>query len=146
MNNGKYHTEQYKRLHEEKTIRKFGPIETHIKECERCGTEFTWTGRRKTKQYEKQRFCSRSCANNRQEWWAENLVQYRAIAFKHWKQECAICGFDKIVAVHHIDENHNNNDPTNLIPLCPNHHEMLHSKWASEIQPLIEAKRLTATK
>lgn len=51
--------------------------------------------------------------------------------------EYAICGFDKIVAIHHIDENHDNDDPQNLIPLCPNHHEMVHSKWKDEVVPLI---------
>jgi predicted HNH restriction endonuclease len=41
------------------------------------------------------------------------------------------------VAIHHIDENKKNNEPSNLIPLCPNHHEMCHSKWKSEIEPFI---------
>lgn len=49
-----------------------------------------------------------------------------------------IIHFDKIVTIHHIDENKNNNDFKNLIPLCPNHHQMVHSKWKSEIQPLID--------
>ena len=49
---------------------------------------------------------------------------YRGICFKHWDKRCAICGWDLIVDVHHIDRNHNNNNPKNLIPLCPNHHRM----------------------
>ena len=138
MNNGKYHTEEYKRKQAEKTDRLFGSIEQHIKVCEKCSSKFMFEGRIKSKAFLKARFCSRACANNRQEWWDENATRYRTIAFKNWKQECAICGFDKIVAVHHIDENHDNNDPHNLIPLCPNHHEMVHSKWKNEVLPLIE--------
>lgn len=38
-----------------------------------------------------------------------------------FNHRCAICGADK-PQVHHIDENPSNNDPTNLIPLCPNCH------------------------
>jgi len=32
-----------------------------------------------------------------------------------------MCGADR-PHLHHIDENHDNNAPENLIPLCPNHH------------------------
>jgi hypothetical protein len=39
---------------------------------------------------------------------------------------CTICDFDKVVDLHHLDENHKNNSHENLIGLCPNHHKMLH--------------------
>jgi hypothetical protein len=38
-----------------------------------------------------------------------------------FNHRCAICG-EARPQVHHIDENPANNDPTNLIPLCPNCH------------------------
>ena len=38
-----------------------------------------------------------------------------------YRHRCAICGADR-PQVHHIDENPNNNDIANLLPLCPNHH------------------------
>jgi hypothetical protein len=38
-----------------------------------------------------------------------------------YNHRCAVCGADK-PHFHHIDENPSNNDPMNLIPLCPNHH------------------------
>jgi len=42
---------------------------------------------------------------------------------------------DKIVAVHHINHNHSDNRPENLVPLCPNHHEMLHSnEYGAEME------------
>lgn len=139
MNNGKYHTENFKALQEEKNNRRFGPVLEHKKVCQCCSKEFTWTGREFTKEFVRARFCSRSCANNRQNWWNDNATHYRTIAFRHWEKECAICGFDKIVAIHHLDENRKNNDPKNLIPLCPNHHEMVHSKWKSELDPIINS-------
>lgn len=39
---------------------------------------------------------------------------------------CAICGFDIIVDLHHKDKNKENNNKSNLIALCPNHHKMVH--------------------
>ena len=52
---------------------------------------------------------------------------YRGICFLNWKKECILCKFDKIVEVHHLDHNHLNNDKDNLVPVCSNHHRMLHS-------------------
>ena len=40
------------------------------------------------------------------------------LEFNH---RCAICGRER-PQVHHIDENPENNDLPNLLPLCPNHH------------------------
>ncbi|MBK8903408.1 MAG: HNH endonuclease [Anaerolineaceae bacterium] len=40
---------------------------------------------------------------------------------KEFNHRCAICGADQ-PHIHHIDENPSNNDPENLIPLCPNCH------------------------
>ena len=138
MHNGKYETESYKLGQAAKVDRLWGPIKDHNKVCERCSKGYVWSGRQATKAYTASKFCSRSCANNRQTWWNDNATHYRTIAFRSWKEECAICGFDKVVAVHHIDSDHENNDPMNLIPLCPNHHEMAHSKWKDEVVPLIE--------
>lgn len=139
MNNGKYYTEEYKRKQTEKLDRLYGPVLSHNKLCSCCGNEFVFEGRLNTKLFERSLFCSRACANNRQEWWDDNATRYRTIAFKYWTHKCVICEFDKIVAIHHIDENKTNNAPRNLIPLCPNHHEMVHhSKWKNDVVPLIE--------
>ena len=49
-------------------------------------------------------------------------------------KECVICGFDKVVDLHHLDENRKNNSEGNLIGLCPNHHKMLHDyKYRKEV-------------
>ncbi len=47
--------------------------------------------------------------------------------FRKITKQCAICEFDKIVDVHHIDLNKTNNSQKNLIGLCPNHHRMIHN-------------------
>lgn len=138
MNNGKYYTEEYKKKQAEKIDRQFGPKINHTKNCVACEKEFLYLGRKNTKQFNEARFCCRSCANNRQEWWNKNATHYATIAFQHHERRCVICGFDKVVAIHHIDENKKNNDPSNLIPLCPNHHEMYHSRWKPEVEPFIK--------
>jgi len=102
--------------------------------CSVCGSLFTTLSghpREKT-------VCSRACSNtffrsgeNNPNWksggHSTNFPIYRRICFDIWDQKCAVCGFDEIVSVHHIDENHSNNDVSNLIPLCPNHHAMCHT-------------------
>ena len=141
MKNSRYHTKRYKLLQSAKNDSLYGAVEEHKKICVVCEKEFIWKGRLKTKAFSRAKFCTRSCANNRQTWWKINSTHYRTIALQHWKKECTICGFDKIVAIHHIDENKKNNDPNNLMPLCPNHHEMIHSKkWKAEIQEIVDQK------
>ena len=54
--------------------------------------------------------------------------------YKEITKKCVLCGFDKIVELHHLDENKKNNSKTNFIGLCPNHHKMLHDfKFKKEI-------------
>jgi hypothetical protein len=91
MNNGKYHTLEYKQKQEAKVDRLFGPITDHTKKCQCCSKDFLFTGRLKTKQYENAKFCSRSCANNRTTWWKDNATHYRTIAFHNHKKECVVC-------------------------------------------------------
>ena len=53
---------------------------------------------------------------------------YRKFAFLTYQHKCAICGWDEdedLLEVHHIDENRENNDLTNLIILCPLCHRKL---------------------
>lgn len=40
---------------------------------------------------------------------------------REYNHRCAVCGTDR-PQIHHIDEDPSNNDPLNLIPLCPNCH------------------------
>jgi hypothetical protein len=56
---------------------------------------------------------------------AKRQYPYRKICTK---RACHICGYDVVVHIHHIDGNHKNNVPENLIPLCPNHHYEVETK------------------
>lgn len=64
-------------------------------------------------------------------------TNYRSICFSYHKKECIVCKEDKIVEVHHLDEDNTNNNPENLIPLCPTHHSYWHSKYRHLIEQTI---------
>lgn len=78
--------------------------------------------------------CSTSCANklfkNRIK---DDRLNYRTLCFRYHEKKCVICGEDKIVAVHHYDHNHKNNGVDNLVPLCPTHHQYVHSAYHDEV-------------
>lgn len=67
-----------------------------------------------------------------------NYQKYHNISAEFYKEitkSCAICGFDKVVDLHHLDENRKNNSRDNLVGLCPNHHKMFHDfRYRKEIQ------------
>ena len=97
--------------------------------CAECGKKF----KRLKTQVDKSKtglvFCSIQCGNkykNRAVINTQNSNDYRRNAFLAYPHKCAKCGYDedeRILEVHHIDENRNNNDITNLIILCPNCHK-----------------------
>jgi hypothetical protein len=41
-------------------------------------------------------------------------------------KKCVVCGFDKIVELHHLDGDKANSTDKNLIGLCPNCHKQIH--------------------
>ena len=105
-----------------------------IKKCPICNKEFETS---KNSPDEKTT-CSYSCANTYFRSGKNNGnytgTNYRTICFSYHKKECIICGENKIIAVHHYDENHKNNLPENLVPLCPTHHQYIHSKHKELIE------------
>lgn len=40
--------------------------------------------------------------------------------------KCECCGYDEVLDLHHIDGDHNNNDPANHGVICPNCHAKIH--------------------
>lgn len=119
-----------------------------IKKCPICDIEFETM-----KNHSREKItCSHSCSNsffrsgnNNPNWKGEGRSkfenEYRRICFEYHKKECVICGENKIVAVHHYDENHNNNSIDNLIPLCPTHHQYIHSRYKDEISSKVDEYR-----
>ena len=102
-----------------------------LKNCQVCGN--TFTGKKQT--------CSYACSNtrfrsgeNNGNWKQET---YRTTCFLHHEKKCVICDEDKIVEVHHLNEDKTDNRPENLIPLCPTHHQYFHSKYRNLVEPSI---------
>lgn len=115
--------------------RKYTQIE---KVCPVCSKVFiTLDGNKREKTV-----CSHSCSNtyfrsgeNNGNWGTND---YRVICFRNQDKKCCICGFTFIVEVHHYDHNRENNEISNLIPLCPNHHAMYHSRHREKVKSLID--------
>jgi len=64
-----------------------------------------------------------------------------AETYKRLTQKCVICSFNKVVDLHHLDSNKQNNSEDNLIGLCPNHHKMLHDfQYRDEILNILREK------
>ena len=118
-----------------KTSRKYEVIE---KTCPVCGKTFNTL-----KNFVKEKItCSHSCANtyfrsgeDHGNW---NEDTYRTTCFAYHDKKCIICGETNIVAVHHYDGNHENNDPKNLIPMCPTHHQYMHSKFRKTLNDIVD--------
>jgi hypothetical protein len=119
------------------------------KECPVCKKEFeTKKGNKKEK-----KTCSISCSNtlfrsgsNNGNWKEINdydsrnrtfAIKYRKICFDNHKHECVVCGENKILDVHHFDENKFNNNHENLIPICATHHNYLHSIYREEVIDIV---------
>ena len=104
--------------------------------CANCGKEI-WKVK---SQIEKSKtgnvFCNVSCAiskNNKLFKTGENHPtyvgsNYRQRAFMTYPHKCVVCGYDedeRILEVHHIDEDRENNDIGNLCILCPICHKKI---------------------
>jgi len=87
-------------------------------------------------------FCSRKCKDTAQSLdfdgceemqpphygLGKGINTYRDKAHNYYGLKCEICGYDecvRVLQVHHIDGNRENNAIENLIVLCPNHHAMI---------------------
>jgi len=88
-------------------------------------------------------FCEKECKDKAQriesgltEIWPPHYngsCNYRKIALKHYPNSCEICGYNKhikMLQIHHIDSDRENNDIENLMVLCPNCHWSLTMKIA----------------
>ncbi len=63
--------------------------------------------------------------------------------FDKLDKKCLICGFDKIIDVHHLvaKSKGGSHDLSNFIVLCPNHHEMMHhGDYREEMTKTIKEK------
>jgi len=75
-------------------------------------------------------------AMNYKKWYNLDIESYKKIT-----KMCVVCGFDKFVALHHLDQDKHNNSTDNFVGLCPNHHQMLHSlKFKDEMFQILKEK------
>jgi len=106
----------------------------NIKLCEVCSNPI------KNYRYSKGS-CSHKCSNTlfrkiRNK--PDNYTHYTTLCWHYHKKECIVCGEAKIVAVHHYNEDHNDDSPANLVPLCPTHHQYVHSRYKDEVIDIID--------
>jgi hypothetical protein len=99
--------------------------------CPHCNSNFI-------EKWKDQKFCSLSCSNTSNAKKPRKDNVYTTICFQHHEKKCVVCEERNIVATHHYDGNHSNNEPSNLVPLCPTHHSYVHSKFKSLIKDQID--------
>ena len=115
-------------------VKELGP-----KQCPRCGATFSPKSKRTA-------YCSRVCANiahSRRMRGAGNSHYRDGTSYASWfremrpvildrdKHACVACGKTEKLIVHHIDHVPWNNDPFNLISLCPTCHAVHHKSNAT---------------
>lgn len=96
---------------------------TEKKKCIVCGKNFATT-------YHNKKYCSRECGRRGQKFLPRKdrrRENQRLVAFMSACQKCGYKEYLCILGVHHIDKNPHNNEPDNLIVLCPNCHSIEHS-------------------
>lgn len=70
-----------------------------------------------------------------------SIYNYRRNAYCNYPHKCAVCGWDEdedILEVHHIDENREHNELSNLIILCP----ICHRKLSSHKYKLVNREQI----
>ena len=138
-----YTNPSYKQKQADKVIRLFGEKTEFKQTCKVCETEFLEVARQKLGP--KKKFCSRRCANSTggkakaTKYHTDDVAGYVTVCWRHHEKKCVVCGEERVVAVHHLNEQHLDNRPENLVPLCPTHHQYMHSKHRKVIQHLIDA-------
>jgi len=98
--------------------------------CERCGKQLIartfLSGEEDYCSFMKRRFCSLTCSNTRGkigESRTQRMVQARDMALK---ETCECCGKTYKLAIHHINENWQDNRIENLQTLCVYCHQQWH--------------------
>lgn len=104
-------------------------------ECAYCGREVYRRPSDVAKNISGKFYCSRECGNLaknqfREESgeWLNSHSTYRKRALQAYPHKCLVCGWDedeRILEVHHIDENREHNEVENLCILCPTCHRKI---------------------
>ncbi len=121
--------------------------------CFNCYRKYSWKREKKTCERCKREMpihAKRLCAgcynfvfylDENKAWSRKKLHNISPELYKEITKSCAVCGFDKVVDLHHLDENRKNNSRENLAGLCPNHHKMFHDfRYRKEIREELRKK------
>lgn len=104
--------------------------------CPSCKKDFT---DKKYASKRRQRYCSVQCAwDGRPRTYAARSAT-RLIAAPHiYGSSCLICGFDRAIDYAHIKPACEGGTihPSNILPLCPNHHRLFDQKKLNELELL----------
>ena len=103
-------------------------------QCAYCGKEIERLPNEIKKNKSGLFYCSRECGNRHKnqlraesgEW--DSSQNYRLKAFEQLSHYCAVCGWkedERILEVHHKDEDRSNNSIDNLCILCPTCHRKI---------------------
>lgn len=97
--------------------------------CANCGKELNRRDSDIKKNKSGYFYCSRECGNEHKNIireengeWDNSPWSYRRRALETYEHQCCVCGWaedDRILEVHHIDEDRSNNDINNLCIICP---------------------------
>ena len=110
-------------------------LQKQIVKCSFCGKEIERLPSEIAKNKSGHFYCSRECGNRHKNQlrkesgeWDNGLSNYRLRAMEFYEHKCICCGWDedeRILEVHHIDENRNNSHISNLCLLCPTCHRKI---------------------
>jgi len=115
-------------------IKMFANFDLAKRKCLNCGKILI-------KKKKTQKFCSQKCSVA---YYSRKSSKYSKLTEKKIIEllggSCFVCDFDKIVEIHSLDNKkesktkilkaHNRRDLNDYILLCPNHHLMVHRKYA----------------
>lgn len=123
----------------------FKKEKTRVKlKCAYCLNNFERIKSKINNTKSKLNFCCRKCKDKAQSiksgfiemqpsHYGTGTIDYRNLFDKN-ELVCKRCGYNEFtssVDIHHIDKNRNNNDKSNLVPLCSNCHKALHhNQWS----------------
>ena len=115
-----------------------------IVSCEQCGEKFYATLKQLTRSKSKRYFCKKSCYLSYQVFdqhpnWKNGKSAYLRLMRKNRVQICMRCKIKntRVLIVHHIDQNRQNNVISNLVWLCRNCHYLVHHYEREAIKLLV---------
>lgn len=136
--------EKLKQSSKERHDAQLGELKEYWVECSCCGVDFSVKERESQFPMKEKYFCSRTCANSvggkakAEKHHQDDVAKYTTVAWRHHERKCVVCDESNVVAVHHLNENHDDNRPQNLVPLCPTHHQYMHSRFKSLIEGKVD--------